>query len=286
MSCLSKVAYYKIVYLEKPSYLDRIQLIGMNTYSSVDQPVTTPRHWVGFTLGMFVLVLANDLLESVLKNYSYYITESALFGVFWLLFLPLILGSRKVLNGKFFTSRILQVFLLGMIHITVFAFLVHGISALFYSYTYTWIKVSTYALTENGITCLLVYGVVSFLPLKPRPKPLPIRTSSSNLKIAVNHHNKSIVLNRRDVLYVKSEKPYIALVTKDKKYLYKSTLKDFLAQDPTGKFIQVHKSTIINAHYIIAYTSRKNGDYDIEMANQQLIRASRNYKSNFASHLN
>lgn len=97
----------------------------------------------------------------------------------------------------------------------------------------------------------------------------------------MNHHQQYILVSTSEILYVKAERPYIALVTATQTYLHNETLSGFLKMNPVGDFIQIHKSAVINSQFIRSYSSRKNGDYDIEMTNGDIVRASRNYNQNF-----
>ncbi len=53
-----------------------------------------------------------------------------------------------------------------------------------------------------------------------------------------------IILN--DIIYIKSDRNYITVVTKNKKLSYIDSLKNWSTKLPNNQFIQVHKSYIIN----------------------------------------
>ncbi len=53
-------------------------------------------------------------------------------------------------------------------------------------------------------------------------------------------------INVRDILYVESDKNYVTVVTKNGKYSYLDSLKNWIQKLPETHFIQVHKSYVIN----------------------------------------
>ncbi|MBN2486678.1 MAG: response regulator [Bacteroidales bacterium] len=55
-----------------------------------------------------------------------------------------------------------------------------------------------------------------------------------------------------ELMFIKAEGNYVEIYCKDKKFLTRSTLKDFLQKLPAGRFIQVHKSYAINIEQIDA----------------------------------
>ncbi len=64
--------------------------------------------------------------------------------------------------------------------------------------------------------------------------------------------NKKIKIRYNDILYVESLKDYIKVVTKDQSFVTYQTLSGVLSLLPDSQFIQVHKSFIINYHYVKA----------------------------------
>jgi hypothetical protein len=230
-------------------------------------------------LAFFILtlvVIGKDLAHAFIRDYSFYLSESLLFGTFWLLFIPAILIIRKKIKGNLFLPLVMSI-----IHLVVFSLLVYIVSALFFEHPFRFYKTFINTASQYGIVCIMVYGVYTFLTFNTQPVLKVPKEQPVSEKIKIAYQNNMVLLDCKDILYIKSEKPYIALVTKEKTYLHTSTLKKFLEEKATTNFIQIHKSTIVNTDYIIAYTSRKNGDYDILLKNQESVRASRNFNQNF-----
>jgi DNA-binding LytR/AlgR family response regulator len=55
-----------------------------------------------------------------------------------------------------------------------------------------------------------------------------------------------------DLIYVEAMANYITLYTVDKKYIVYLTIKSIQEKLPSGKFIQVHKSYIVNLNKVTA----------------------------------
>ncbi|MEP0265588.1 LytTR family DNA-binding domain-containing protein [Dokdonia sp.] len=227
-------------------------------------------------IALIAVVISKDLAHAFIRDYSFYLSESLLFGTFWLLFVPSILIIRKKVKRNLFLPLVMSI-----IHLVVFSLLVYIISTVFFKYPFGFYKTFINTASQYGIVCIMVYGVYTFLSFNKQPVLKTPKEQLVSEKIKIAYQNNIVLLDCKDILYIKSEKPYIALVTKEKTYLHTSTLKKFLEEKATINFIQIHKSTIVNTSYIIGYSSRKNGDYDILLKNQQSVRASRHFNQNF-----
>ena len=233
-------------------------------------------------LGILILLsTGKDIFHAFVKDYPFYLSESLLFGLFWFLFIPLILLIRRTLNkhNHLYVVFILT-FVFSLLHISLFSMLVFSISGLFLEHTFGFARVFTDTIADKGIACILIYLTVGVYFLKTT-KPPPETPKKTDFKIRVMHQNKIVLLSGKDIMYIHAERPYIAIVTGDKRYLHSTSLKSFLEENPSENFIRIHKSTVVNIHYIKSYKSRKNGDYDVTMANGDILRASRNYSSYF-----
>ena len=54
----------------------------------------------------------------------------------------------------------------------------------------------------------------------------------------------------RDIIYVKSELKYVEIYTKDKKFVLRHSLSDFINLLPEKEFIQVHRSYAVNKGFV------------------------------------
>ncbi|HKK12164.1 MAG TPA: LytTR family DNA-binding domain-containing protein [Flavobacteriaceae bacterium] len=102
------------------------------------------------------------------------------------------------------------------------------------------------------------------------PKP-------SNLKtITVKNGRKSIFVEVDSIEWISSDGPYILLHTAAKRHLIHNSLKNIITTLPDN-FRRIHRSTIVNINMIKELKSRMNGDYDVIMNDNTLLRLSRNY---------
>ncbi len=83
-----------------------------------------------------------------------------------------------------------------------------------------------------------------------------------------------------DIQFIKADNVYLEVNTKDKKFLVRSPLKDYLEKLPKNKFYRAHKSYIVNVDHIDAINSK-----DI-LINNTLIPISKDFKEFIISAMN
>lgn len=83
-----------------------------------------------------------------------------------------------------------------------------------------------------------------------------------------------------DLIYVEAEGNYISLHTEKTKHLLYETLTHFETKLNPKNFVRIHRSTIVNLHFIKEIQSHFNGDYSVILKNEKVLRMSRNYKEN------
>ncbi len=236
-------------------------------------------------LGITLITIGKDLLHATVRDYHFYLSESLLFGSFWVLFVPFLLINKFIFNRLGGKWALLIPEVLTLLHLVAFALLVFVLSALFLDHTFGFFPVLLETLADQGLACLPVYAIATLFFLNQKRKTTNHRQETVADKLRVSHHGKTLLLDPQDILFVKSETPYIALVTREGTYLQQNSLKAFLTDLAPANFIQIHKSNVINTRYITAYESRKNGDYDVVLDDQHTVRASRSYNQVFKPYL-
>jgi two-component system response regulator LytT len=107
-------------------------------------------------------------------------------------------------------------------------------------------------------------------------------TSNSVLKDSIfvkkQHLYYRIYFN--DICFIKADNVYLEVNTKDKKFLVRSPLKNYLEKLPRNKFYRAHKSYIVNVDHIDAVNSK-----DI-LINETLIPISKDFKEFIISSMN
>jgi len=82
-----------------------------------------------------------------------------------------------------------------------------------------------------------------------------------------------------DIVYIKSELNYIEIITTEKKYIERNSLKKIMACLPND-FMQIHKSYIINIKYVLRYQFK-----EIELFNQIQIPVGRVFRKELKDRL-
>lgn len=236
-----------------------------------------------FAATILITAVGKDLLLAEIKDYSFYLSESILFETFWLLFIPILIWLKPFVTSFAKQNNILIITFLSISHIVLFSIWVFSISLLFFTHTFrfSWLILDTSL--DHGVSCLLIYGMAVLIFQKRKPIPSETENKRPSEKIMVTHRNRKILVDIGCILYVRSETPYVALITGTNTYLYNSSLKAFMQEKASDQFIRIHKSTIVNIGFVTSYRSRHNGDYDVVLNNGTVLRLSRNFSKQFKS---
>jgi DNA-binding LytR/AlgR family response regulator len=81
------------------------------------------------------------------------------------------------------------------------------------------------------------------------------RLESDNQPIVFKDKGHFIKLSQSDILYIKSDNIYVEIFTKDKVYVYRSSILKFLAQFSANQLVKVHRSYAVNIKHISKITS-------------------------------
>ncbi len=244
-------------------------------------------------LFVFVNVML-DFVYTLVQDSSFYISESLLFSSYWFLFLPLLTFVLKTVKEKERSGiKLLSVNSAIAIHLFSYPALVWLISKIFYNHTFDYWQTFNFGLSAYFIKTVIIYGfsAVAFALLNKKMKSaetenkIDVKTDNQNFiaSILISYNNKKLLIQVNDILYFSADSPYISIYHSSKKYLHTGTLKSLETQLNDNQFIRIHKSHIINIHKISSIQSRQNGDYDITLSDNTILRASRSYAKNFKS---
>ncbi len=250
------------------------------------------------TVCIVLFIFANVLLDflfTLFQNSSFYISESLLFGSYWLLFLPLLSFVLKITEEiRRLELKLLLISSVIACHLFSYPALVWIISKIFYSHTFDYWQTFNFGLTAYFIKTVIIYGF-SFMVFMPFIKNVQLSRIEEEVEeeterqdfissiLVSDNNNKKLLLQVDDILYFSANSPYISIYHSSKKYLHTETLKSLEMQLDDKKFIRIHKSHIVNLHKISSIQSRQNGDYDITLSDSTLLRVSRNYAKDFKS---
>ncbi len=248
-----------------------------------------------FWVLIFMLTIAQDYIFANLRDTGFYFSECALFNSYWLLFIPIIIGTSYILPKTRILERSLVIKLfcaillsavLTSIHLLLFTALVTFTSNLIYTTPHYFSNVLTASISNDLYITALFYTVLPYiLDYLKRESSNPAKANASdNLNYLTIKQNggSQIRVDLGDILSITANKPYTTITTLEKDYLSNFGLAELEKLLDPEVFMRIHKSTIINATFIKEIHSLKNGDYSIALTNEQNLRMSRHYRSRWA----
>lgn len=237
-------------------------------------------------IGILGVTVVQDFLQSRYQSYSFYFSESLLFSILWILFVPITLGTRhffqkspRLLQNKW-TYRIFFILSTVVIHIVFYALLIHLISWVFMSHTFHFWRNLTYTLSQDLYKYLFIYSAISLLPISIEKKKYTEPLDFTEF-IWVTSGRKSEKISTREISYIQASTPYVEIYLQGKKYLHTDTLKSLEKKLDQSSFVRIHKSTLVNLDKVQQLKSRLNGDYDVLLSTGETLRLSRNYVAGF-----
>lgn len=239
---------------------------------------------MGITLGI-------DFLFAQFQNSGFYLSESLLFSAYWLLFLPLLNVQWKLAKQ---TSKIGYQVALTLLaiaaHLFLYPALVWFLSGCFFDHTFAYRQTFDYGLTAYFIKTMLIYGLSALIIAKPKnnasgypviaAKQDGVEDFLTSLLVSDKNNTKTAIATH-SILYFSASPPYVALHQPSKKYLYSGTLKGLEARLDSRLFLRIHKSYIVNMASVVSYQSRLNGDFDLTLTDDTVLRVSRHYAAAF-----
>ena len=237
-------------------------------------------------LAVFVNVF-QDFLSSQRAGYAFYLEESLLFKINWFLYLPIIVFLFPAINnrrGNLIRVSIQNIGFATLIHILLVPFVGSFISFLFFNAHYGPLKFLFYTLEHDVISIFMVYtlfeiGSELYLKYSAIQVQNPPEQVLATLKVQVGKNHSVILVD--NIYQISAATPYICIQLENKSYLHNETLKSFLERLDEFKFVRVHKTCIVNISKVVSFTSRLNGDYDLYLANGEIVRLSRTYAADF-----
>lgn len=233
------------------------------------------------------LAIFQDYLHATRNGSSFFILESLLFKVFWMLFPPMLLALKVELQKRPANTLVkmsLKVIVATAIHLILMALTVWILSSIFREQNYGFFKVLSFSLANDLVVAILTYSLFvwlfNYFELQRKQQPVVNEPSLSPEYLVIQSGKLNVKLSLDDIVSIKSATPYVTVYTEDKDYLYTDTLKS-IVDKLDDRFVRVHKSSIVNIDKVLMYKSRLNGDYDLFLKDGSETRLSRNYVSEF-----
>ena len=251
---------------------------------------------VVFCFVLYGLAIFQDYIFSKVKPAGFYWADTMLYNIYWLLFIPFIKIANSFYNKvqpKSLINKILYAsstgFVFSILHIFLFTSIFILGSHIIFPEPHRFSTIFKNAISNQLQITIIAYlfspFVVDFLK---RKKQLNKLFPSQNVikTLTVKNGIKRIKIDVSTVLFIKTDRPYTMIYSKDQKFLHDESLKKLEKLLDSKTFLRVHRSVIVNKNHITELKSRKNGDYDGILSNGQSIRLSRHYRQNWNELLN
>jgi len=243
-------------------------------------------HWFCmFWLLIATLELGQDVVSSILNNNQFHFIESLSYKLFWLLFIPFSMligyalekGGSAFSDYQYFLINAFIVLAVALIHLVTFSFVLLGISNLIHVDPWQLSYLMAEKLSTRLYIALSIHIVFSILFFLINKKGFgQNKRHKYSETITVKNGKSSVIVNVDDIKWISSDGNYLYLHTSEKKHVILDSLKNIITTLPEN-FKRIHRSTIVNIEKVKKLKSRGNGDYDIILDNNQILRLSRNY---------
>ncbi|MEQ8905248.1 LytTR family DNA-binding domain-containing protein [Ekhidna sp.] len=234
-----------------------------------------------FWVLMALLVFIQDYVDSSMNEKGYFVSDSLLFKIFWLLFIPCSMGwfwlhdfIKSSFKIRIWIASIILSLVVSLVHLLSFASLVSFLSNTLTAYGWSFKGLFYEVLSGRAYIVVIVY--LSYAGIYPLLKERESSSHSRN-EIKVKSGTKSFIIPTNEICWIAVEDAITRIKTTSRKYIYNGSLKNVIDQLDPKDFKQIHRSTVINLNEVDQLTSRLNGDYDLLMKDGTKLRLSRNY---------
>ncbi|MGN7516065.1 MAG: LytR/AlgR family response regulator transcription factor [Allomuricauda sp.] len=241
-----------------------------------------------FCIVIYGLAIFQDYLFSKFKSTSFYWSDTMLYNVYWLLFIPFVQFAVYVyskVRPKTIKTKILYAIASGSgfssLHIFIFtvAFIIG--SNIIYPIPHRFSTIFKNAISNQLQITVIVYLFLPFFKDYLNRKKQQKEDVLNQRYITVKNGSRRIKVDTSTILFIQTDRPYTAVFSINQKLLHDESLKRLEELLDPKVFIRVHRSVIINKNHIIEMSSRNNGDYDGILSNGQSVRFSRHYRKNW-----
>jgi len=248
---------------------------------------------VVFSIVLYGLAIFQDYVFSKIKPTDFYWTDTMLYNIYWLLFIPFIKIANYFYNKiqlKSLPSKVLYALSTGLIfsvlHIFIFTSIFILGSNLIYSVPHRFLTILKNAVSNQLHITIIVYLFSPFVFDYLKRKKQLNKHFQNQKTITVKNGIRRIKIDTFTILFIETDRPYTMIYSNNQKFLHDESLKKLEKVLDSQTFIRVHRSVIVNKNHITELKSRKNGDYDGILTNGQSIRFSRHYRPNWSELLN
>lgn len=243
-------------------------------------------YWIcAFGILMAFLELGQDYISAILNENYFRPAESLSYKLFWLLFIPFLMMQDYLLekvrtsfsSTAYFALNTLILPFIVLVHLMIFSFFLFGISNLIHEDPWSLPFLISEKLSTRlyiGLSIYIIFSAIYFLTNKRKSGKINRQNYSDT--ITVKNGQSTVLVDVDSIKWICSDGPYLYIHTTNKKHVVLDSLKNIITTLPEN-FKRIHRSTIVNIDKINELKSRGNGDYDIIIDNDQMLRLSRNY---------
>lgn len=105
------------------------------------------------------------------------------------------------------------------------------------------------------------------------------KASAYSTRIVFKSRGRILFLPVPDIRWIAAEENYVRISTDKETHLLRETMAHLEERLDPQMFLRVHRSAIVNLHYIKEVRTEQNGDFAVLMANGQKLPMSRGYRS-------
>ncbi len=102
----------------------------------------------------------------------------------------------------------------------------------------------------------------------------------------IKKNGRILSVRTEDIVSIRSSGNYVELFTEGKKYLFRATMNTVEGELDLSTFLRVHRSVILNKHYIQSCTYMGNSEYKLLLKTGSEVVSGRSYKEKIITFLN
>lgn len=248
---------------------------------------------VVFCIVLYGLAIFQDYVFSKVKPAGFYWSDTMLYNIYWLLFIPFMKIANSFYNKvqpKSQTNKILYAlstgFVFSVLHIFLFTSIFILGSNIIFPIPHRFSTIFKNAISNQLQITIIAYLISPFIVEYLKKKKQLNKHLAIQKTITVKNGTRRIKIEISTILFIETDRPYTMINTTNQKILHDESLKTLGDLLDSQTFLRIHRSVIVNKNHITELISRKNGDYDGILSNGQSIRFSRHYRQNWNELLN
>jgi len=105
------------------------------------------------------------------------------------------------------------------------------------------------------------------------------------MEIVISDKGREISIDLRHVSHFQAYGNFLKVFVEGKSYLYRTTMSDMEAQLDSDYFLRVHRSYIVNNHYIKEIKYLTKNEYAFQMLDELIITSGRKFAERIKNHL-